>query len=321
MKYFKKPWFLVAAMLVLIFAIVLSGCGGAKTEPAKTETSSPGTGAANQESSPTPAPENNELILSTTTSTQDSGLLDVLIPIFEQKTGYKVKPIAVGTGQALAMGEKGDADVMLVHAPESEMALVDKGAAINRQLVMHNDFIIVGPKDDPAGIKNVKDSVEAFKAIAEKQAVFISRGDDSGTNKKELTIWKKAGIEKPEGKWYQSTGQGMGATLDVASEKAAYTLTDRATYLAKKDKLQLEIFKEGDASLLNIYHVMQTNPEYIKKNNPNAARMINEQGAKAFVDFMVAPDTQKIIGEFGKDKFGQPLFFPDAGKDEKTLGK
>lgn len=320
MKHFKKTWFLAASVMILVLAVVLSGCG-AKTEPAKTETSSSGSDAANQASSQTSPPENKELILSTTTSTQDSGLLDVLIPIFEEKTGYKVKPIAVGTGQALAMGEKGDADVMLVHAPDSEIQLVEKGAAINRQLVMHNDFIIVGPKNDPAGIKNAKDSVEAFKAIAEKQALFVSRGDDSGTNKKELELWKKAGLGKPEGKWYQSTGQGMGATLDVASEKAAYTLTDRGTYLAKKDKLQLEILKEGDASLLNIYHVMQTNPEYIKKNNPNAARMINEQGAKAFVDFMISPDTQKIIGEFGKDKFGQPLFFPDAGKDENSLGK
>jgi len=321
MKHFKKTWFLVAVMLVMISAVVLSGCGGAKTEPAKTENTSSDNAAQNQDSSQAPAPENQELILSTTTSTQDSGLLDVLIPMFEEKTGYKVKPIAVGTGQALAMGEKGDADVMLVHAPASEMELVEKGAAINRQLVMHNDFIIVGPKDDPAGVKNTMDSVEAFKAIADKEAAFISRGDDSGTNKAELAIWKKAGIEKPEGKWYQSTGQGMGDTLNVASEKAAYTLTDRATYLAKKDNLQLEILKEGDASLLNIYHVMQTNPEYIKKNNPNAARMINEEGAKAFVDFMVDPETQKVIGEFGKDKFGQPLFFPDAGKDESTLGK
>jgi len=321
MKFFRKPWLLAATMLVMILAVVLSGCGGTKTEPAETENTSPDNAAQSQESSQTPAPENQELILSTTTSTDDSGLLDVLIPMFEDKTGYKVKPIAVGTGKALAMGEEGNADVMLVHAPASEMELVDKGAAINRQLVMHNDFIIVGPKEDPAGIKNAKDSVEAFTAIADKQAAFISRGDDSGTNKAELAIWKKAGMEKPQGKWYQSTGQGMGDTLNVASEKAAYTLTDRATYLARKDALQLEILKEGDASLLNIYHVMQTNPEYIKQNNPNAARMINEEGAKAFVDFMVDPDTQKVIGEFGKDKYGQSLFFPDAGKDESTLGK
>lgn len=319
MEHIKNPGLFFLAAILLTMAVLLSGCGQ-KQGPAKTESSQPAEIATNQQS--TNAPENNEeLILSTTTSTQDSGLLDVLIPMFEQKTGYKVKPIAVGTGQALAMGEKGDADVMLVHAPESEMKLVESGAAINRQLVMHNDFIIVGPEDDPAGIKNAKDSVEAFKAIAQKEAIFISRGDDSGTNKKELEIWKKAGIEKPQGKWYQSTGQGMGSTLDVASEKSAYTLTDRATFLAKRDKLQLMILKEGDAGLLNIYHVMQTNPEYIKEHNPNAARMINAEGAKAFVDFMVAPETQKVIGEFGKEKFGQSLFFPDAGKDESALTK
>ncbi|ADL06981.1 substrate-binding domain-containing protein [Thermosediminibacter oceani] len=263
--------------------------------------------------------ESGEVILATTTSTQDSGLLDVLIPIFEQKTGYKVKIIPVGTGQALAMGEKGNADVMLVHAPEDEIELVEKGAAINRRLVMHNDFVIVGPAEDPAGIKNAKDAAEAFKLIAEKEALFISRGDNSGTHKKELDIWKKAGIENPSGKWYQSTGQGMGATLDVASEKSGYTLTDRATYLAKKDKLHLVILKEKDGSLINIYHVMQANPDYVKQSNPDAAGMINVEGARAFVEFMVAPETQKIIGEFGKDKFGQPLFIPDAGKSEDNI--
>ncbi|SHM36704.1 tungstate transport system substrate-binding protein [Caldanaerovirga acetigignens] len=262
-----------------------------------------------------------EIILATTTSTQDTGLLDVLIPLFEQKTGYKVKTIAVGTGQALAMGERGDADVMLVHAPEAEMELVKKGAAINRKLVMHNDFVVVGPPEDPAGIGKAKSAAEAFKLIAQKQVLFISRGDDSGTHRKELQIWELAGIENPEDRWYQSTGQGMGTTLDIASEKVGYTLTDRGTYLVKRDNIRLEILVEGAKELLNIYHVMQTNPEYVKKTNPNAARMINYEGAKAFVDFMVSEEVQKIIGEFGKDKFGQPLFFPDAGKDEGELLK
>jgi tungstate transport system substrate-binding protein len=317
MKVFLNRWFIAGTLFLLIFGLILTGCGSGKAGlPRGQEQQQSGQG---RESAREPA--NRELILSTTTSTQDTGLLDVLIPLFEQKTGYKVKPVAVGTGQALAMGEKGDADVMLVHAPVAEKELEEKGAVINRQLVMHNDFVIVGPKEDPAGVKNAAGAAEAFKAIAEKQALFISRGDDSGTHKKELDIWKKAGIEKPEGRWYQSTGQGMGATLDVASEKGGYTLTDRGTYLAKKDRLQLEILKEGDPSLLNIYHVMQANPDYVKKNNPNAARMINAEGARAFVEFMVAPETQKIIGEFGKDKFGQPLFFPDAGKDESSLGK
>jgi tungstate transport system substrate-binding protein len=217
------------------------------------------------------------------------------------------------------MGESGDADVMLVHAPEAEMELVEKGAAMNRQLVMHNDFVVLGPSEDPAGIKSAANVVEAFKSIAEKEAIFISRGDDSGTHKKELAIWKKAGFEEPEGKWYHSTGQGMGASLDVASEKGGYILSDRGTFLAKKDKLQLEVLKEGDAELLNIYHVMQVNPEYVEKNNPAAARMINTDGAKAFVEFMISDEAQKIVEDFGKDKYGEPLFFPDAGKDEKSL--
>jgi tungstate transport system substrate-binding protein len=252
-----------------------------------------------------PAAESKDVILSTTTSTVDSGLLDDLIPRFEKKTGYRVKTIAVGTGQALAMGEKGEADVLLVHAPASEKKLVDSGVAINYQLVMHNDFIVVGPAADPAKIKG-KTAADAFKAIEASGAVFISRGDDSGTNKKELSLWKEAGIV-PTGKpWYQESGQGMGATLLLASEKAGYTLTDRATYLAQKTNVKLEILSEGDKPLLNIYHVMQVNPEKFSK--------VNAAGAKAFVEFMIAPETQKIIGEFGKDKYGEALFFPDAGK-------
>lgn len=314
MCWFNKKWYIFLLAVILSLSVVLVGCGNnQETEPLKPQ---------DQENhDEQKAPENTELILSTTTSTQDSGLLDVLIPIFEEKTGYKVKPIAVGTGQALAMGDEGNADVVLVHSPKAEMEYVEKGSFINRQLVMHNDFVIVGPKDDPAGIKDAKDSSEAFKKIAEKQAVFVSRGDDSGTDKKEKAIWKGIGIEKPEGQWFKSTGQGMGATLDVASELGGYTLTDRGTYLSKMDKLELEILVEGDASLLNIYHVMQVNPEYVKEKNPDSARLINAEGAKAFVEFMVDGETQKIIGEFGKDKFGQPLFFPDAGKDEKTIGQ
>lgn len=247
----------------------------------------------------------NDLILSTTTSTVDSGLLDVLIPVFETKTGYRVKTISVGTGQALAMGEKGEADVLLTHAPEAEKKLVDSGAVVNYQLVMHNDFVIVGPPGDPAGIKG-KPSAEAFKAIGAKEAVFVSRGDDSGTHKKELSIWKKAEIAPAGAKWYQESGQGMGATLLMASEKQGYSLTDRATYLAQKANIKLEILSEGDKGLLNIYHVMEVNAEKFPK--------VNAAGAKAFVEFMIAAETQKMIGEFGKDKFGQSLFFPDAGK-------
>lgn len=253
----------------------------------------------------THAQDSKDVILATTTSTVDSGLLDVLIPVFEKQSGYRVKTIAVGTGQALAMGEKGEADVLLVHAPEAEKKLVDAGVGINYQLVMHNDFVIAGPPDDPAKIKGIP-SMEAFKAISAKQATFISRGDDSGTHKKELSIWKKAEVAPAGQKWYQETGQGMGATLQMASEKQGYTLTDRATYLAQKSNLKLEILSEGDKGLLNIYHVMQVNPKTFTK--------VNAKGGEAFVTFMTAPETQKMIGEFGKEKFGQSLFFPDAGK-------
>ena len=194
---------------------------------------------------------------------------------------------------------------MLTHAESAEKKLVDDGTVRNYQLVMHNDFIIVGPPNDPAGIKG-KGSLDAFKAIAEKGAFFISRGDDSGTHKMERSLWKKAGIDPAGTKWYLESGQGMGQTVIIASDKEAYTLSDRATYLAQKPNIRLEILSEGDRSLLNIYHVMEVNPEKFSK--------VNSEGAKAFVAFMIDPETQKLIGEFGKDKFGQSLFFPDAGK-------
>ncbi|MFZ2445950.1 MAG: substrate-binding domain-containing protein [Syntrophobacteraceae bacterium] len=252
-----------------------------------------------------PEPKVKDLILATTTSTADSGLLDLLVPIFEKQTGYRVKTIAVGTGQSLAMGEKGEADVLLTHAQAAEKKLVDANTVTNYRLVMHNDFVIVGPANDPAGIKG-KSSLEALAAIAAKQAVFVSRGDDSGTHKMELSLWKKAGITPSGAKWYQESGQGMGATITMASEKQAYTLTDRATYLAQKHNVKLAILSQGDPSLLNIYHVMEVNQAKFAK--------VNAEGAKAFVEFMTAPETQKLIGAFGKEKFGEPLFFPDAGK-------
>lgn len=260
---------------------------------------------------PAPQPQVKDVILATTTSTQDSGLLDVLIPIFEEKTGYNVKTVSVGSGAAITMGEKGEADVLLVHSPAAEKKIVDSGAVVNYQLVMHNDFIIIGPAGDPAGIKGLK-AGEAFKKIADSKSVFVSRGDNSGTHSKEKAIWAEIKVN-PEGSWYQSSGAGMGQTLNIANEKQAYTLTDRATYLAQKKNINLEILSEGDASLLNIYHVMQVNPD--KHGN------VNKDGAKAFVDFMVASDTQKTIGEFGKDKYGQALFTPDAGKKVEDLGK
>jgi tungstate transport system substrate-binding protein len=253
------------------------------------------------------------IILATTTSTQDSGLLDVLLPIFEKKTSYFVKTIAVGSGQAMAMGQKGEADVLLVHSPEAEKKFMAEGYGINRRLVMHNDFIIVGPPEDPAKIKGMKSSIESFKKIASAKVLFLSRGDNSGTHAKEKAIWKAAGINPEAEKWYQQTGLGMGQTLNVAAEKKGYTLADRGTYLALKKNLGLEILVEGDAILLNIYHVIEVNPAKWPK--------VNAAGGKAFADFTVSKDIQAIIKTFGVEKFGSPLFFPDAGKKEEELGK
>lgn len=298
-----------AAVLVAFLAGVLAAtaCG---RRPATTEA-----GAGQERGETTaqeaPKPATRDVILATTTSTQDSGLLDVLVPMFEQKTGYRVKTIAVGTGQALAMAERGEADVVLVHAPDAEKAVVETGAAVDRRLVMHNDFVLVGPPDDPARVRGTGTAVEAFKRIAAAGALFVSRGDDSGTHKKEQSLWKAAGIT-PQGTWYQESGSGMGQTLNIASEKGGYTLTDRATYLALRKNLRLAIVLEGDAPLLNVYHVMRVNPQKFRK--------VNAEGGKAFVEFLVAPETQALIGKFGVDKFGQPLFFPDAGKREDELG-
>jgi tungstate transport system substrate-binding protein len=254
------------------------------------------------------APAQKNLILATTTSTQDSGLLDVLIPLFEKKTGYFVKTIAVGSGQAMAMGQKGEADVLLVHSPDAEKKFMAEGSGVNRLIVMHNDFIVVGPATDTAGIKGSKSTPEAFKQIAAAGSLFMSRGDNSGTHAKENGIWKAAGI-KPEGqKWYQQTGLGMGQTLNVAAEKKGYTLADRGTWLSLQQKLGLPILMEGDPILLNVYHVIQVNPAKWPK--------LNVDGAKAFSDFMVSAETQGIIKTFGVEKYGGALFFPDAGKPE-----
>jgi len=238
--------------------------------------------------------------------------MSALIPVFEQKTGYKIKPIYVGTGAAMTMGERGEADVLLVHAPASEVKFMENGHGTVRKLVMHNDYIIVGPASDPAGIKGMASAKDAMKKLAEGKGIFVTRGDNSGTNQLELTLWKAVSINATGQKWYQSTGQGMGATLTVTSEKGAYTITDRATYLATKQNLSLEVLVQNDPILLNIYHVIQVNPQKSTK--------INADGAKAFADFMVSPEAQGMIKTFGVDKYGQPLFFPDAGKTEASLG-
>jgi tungstate transport system substrate-binding protein len=270
-----KRRFLVALSVFLVFLFVL-GCKGQK----------------------------KELVLATTTSTQDSGLLDVLIPEFEKSAGYKVKVIAVGTGEALKMGERGDADVLLVHAPASEEEFMKNGFGKERRKVMHNDFVLLGPSDDPAGVKGLS-VIKAFKKIAGKKSAFVSRADNSGTHKKEVKIWALAGT-MPSGDWYIQTGQGMGTSLKMASEKRAYILSDRGTYLAMENNLELKVLIEGEELFFNPYHVITVNPE----KNPK----INYEGAKAFMNFITGKKAQRIIKDFGKDKYGQPLFVPDALK-------
>lgn len=251
------------------------------------------------------------IILATTTSIQDSGLLDQLVPLFEKKSGYQVKTIAVGSGQAMEMGKKGEADVLLVHTPEAEKKFMAEGSGSSRRLVMHNDFVLVGPPADPAHIKG-KNAVDAMKAISATGALFMSRGDNSGTHAKEKALWKAAAVSPDGHKWFQQTGLGMGQTLQVTAEKKGHTLTDRATYLSLKKGLGLDILVEGDAKLLNIYHVIEVNAVKWPK--------VNSTGAKAFSDFMVSGSTQEAIGRFGAEKFGAPLFFPDAGRKPESLG-
>jgi tungstate transport system substrate-binding protein len=258
----------------------------------------------------TPAPAVRTLILSTTTSTQDSGLLDVLIPMFEQATGYSVKTISVGTGHALALAARGEADVTLAHAPALEKKYVEDGKMLHRRLVMYNDFVVVGPAEDPAQIKGRK-AADALARIAQAQARFVSRGDKSGTHLLEQALWKAAGVE-PRGAWYIESGQGMGQTLLVANERHAYTLTDRGTYLAFQKRLDLPILVEKDRPLLNIYSVMEVNPA----NGPR----VNAAAGKAFADFMLSPAVQAVIKTFGVDKYGQPLFVPIAGQREDEVG-
>jgi tungstate transport system substrate-binding protein len=254
--------------------------------------------------------QSRTLILSTTTSTQDSGLLDVLVPMFERQTGYTVKTVSVGTGQALALAARGEADVALAHAPELEKKYVADGKLGNRRLVMYNDFVVVGPEADPARIRGEKNAAAALKRIAESASRFVSRGDKSGTHTLELALWKRAGVT-PAAPWYIESGGGMGATLAIADDRKAYTITDRATLLAFSKRVALRIMIEGEGPLLNLYSVMEVNPA----NGPR----VNAAGGKAFADFMLAPETQQVIATFGLDKYGQPLFVPIAGKKDEDF--
>lgn len=286
-----------AVLGVLAAAFALAACGNDAVRPSTGATSS------------SPKPARPDVILATTTSTQDSGLLDVLVPAFEQATGYRVKVIAVGSGAAMQMGERGDADVLLVHSPAAEEKFVADGFGIERTLVMHNDFVVVGPAADPAGVKGSKTVAETVKKIADRRATFVSRGDNSGTDVLEKGLWKTAGLPTPKGQsWYIETGQGMGATLTVAREKRAYTVTDRATLLAFSAKADLPVLLEGDPALLNVYHVIVPNPERLPKTSTD--------GGRAFRAFLVSAEAQRLIAEFGKEKYGQALFFADAGKPE-----
>lgn len=299
--------------LFLVLAVALSACAPAVIPRPTAEPAAIPPGAV------LVAPVNPDLILATTTSTQDSGLLDLLIPLFEQQSGYKVKTVAVGSGAAIKMGQEGNTDVLLVHSPAAEKTFMSDGWGKERTLIMHNDFIIVGPAADLAKIKGLG-STQAMQAISTAgdtdptKVLFIARADKSGTSTKELDMWTKASLTPATSKpaWYVETGQGMGATLIIASEKGGYTLTDRATFLANKDKLQLEILLEGDNALLNVYHVITIDLAKWPK--------VNYEGAVAFQKFMTDPATQEIIGKFGLDKYKQALFFPDATKTDADLG-
>jgi tungstate transport system substrate-binding protein len=288
---FKKAALLIT---ILLAVSVTFGCSPAATPAPTSETSAPASSDG----------EAQTLTLATTTSTQDSGLLDYILPDFESEYNTKVDVIAVGTGQALTLGEDGNADVLLVHARAREDAFMDAGHGVRREDVMYNDFVIVGPESDPAGIKGMTDAAQAFQKIAEARAPFVSRGDDSGTHTKEKAIWEAAGIE-PSGDWYISAGQGMGAVLTMANEQQAYTLSDRATYLARTlEGTDLVIEVEGDPVLFNPYGVMAVNPD----KSPD----INNALANTFIDWLISVPVQEKIGQYGIEEFGSPLFTPDS---------
>lgn len=293
---------LVSILTLLLILSTLVGCAPKTEAPAPAE---PPVNETPVETPEEPAKEKGSIILSTTTSTQDSGLLDFLLPIFTEDTGIEVKTVAVGTGKALQMGRDGDADVLLVHAKADELKFVEEGHGTERHDVMYNDFILVGPKDEVLELKAnfPNDIVEGLKAISAHGATFVSRGDDSGTHKKELELWKTAGIE-PAGEWYLSAGAGMGDVLKIASEKQGYTISDRATYLSMRDSLDLDIVIEGDNNLFNQYGVIPVNPD----KNAN----INNEGAIEFMNWMISEKGQALIEEFGVEEYGQPLFIPNA---------
>jgi tungstate transport system substrate-binding protein len=304
----------VVAIAVLLLALMLGGCGDGSSSSDQSSSGAADGGASTPPAAATarPQPSNPEIIVSTTTSTVDSGLLDVLQPIFEEQTGYRLTILSQGSGAALKTGERGEADVVFAHSPSAEEQFMKDAHGTRRELVMHNDFVIVGPPKDPAGVRGAQSLDDALKRIAGSNTPFISRGDNSGTHALEQNLWKTVGVTITGQGWYQESGSGMGQTLQIASEKGGYTITDRGTFLNLKKNLELDVVRENDGPLLNVYHVIQVDPAKSSK--------VNGEGAVAFINFLIAPETQRLIGEYGKDRFGQPLFVPDYGKDERTLG-
>lgn len=284
---------ILALLMTMTMVLSLAACGAKEEAPAKEEKQ--------------PAKIIGTIKLATTTSTQDSGLLDEILPIFTEETGYEVDVIAVGSGEAMTMGENGEADVLLVHSPAAEKEFVAAGHGLERFDVMYNDFVILGPKDDPAGINAAApdNAQAAFKKIYDNQIKFISRADDSGTHKKELSIWEKLAVS-PSGDWYVESGKGMGDVITMTNEMLGYTLADRATWLNMSEGTDLKIVTEGDKDLFNQYGVIVVNPE---KND-----QINVEGAKAFQTWILSEKTQKVIGKFGVEKYGISLFTPNAAK-------
>jgi tungstate transport system substrate-binding protein len=305
-------------LLALALSLTFLACGGEGEEEGQASPTPATTEAAPTAEEPTEGPTPvvrsgpEEVILATTTSVYDTGLLDALASKFEDETGYNLKPIAVGTGQALAMGERGDADVMFVHAPAAEKELIDSGAAIDRRLVAHNYFLLLGPESDPAGAKTAASAADALTAIYESESAFVSRGDDSGTHKKEMSLWEKAALDPKGQDWYSEAGQGMSATLQIANQRDAYTICDKGTYLFSKQNIELVVIFEDDPAFLNVYSVMLVNPD---KHDA-----VNYDGAKAFADFLVSEEVQELIGEFGVEEYGEQLFVPDADKTYADLG-
>ncbi len=289
-------------LLSLMVSTLLMGCSTVKTSENTVTTASEQSAMGKDTQT---VPVKGKIILSTTTSTQDSGLLDVILPDFTKKTGWEVDTVAVGTGEALKMGENGEADVLLVHAKSKEEEFIKAGYGVKRYDVMYNDFVVVGPTGK---IEKNEDVKSTFQAIFDNQYPFVSRGDDSGTNTKELSIWKTLNLVPDQNSNYISSGQGMGATLLMADEKGAYTLSDRATWLTTKRKTSMDIICEKDTQLLNYYGVIAVNPKQNSK--------INEEGAKDFVDWILSDDTQTLIGSFGMDEYGQSLFTPNAGANK-----